>query len=60
MYDPKISPREAMTKEEYRKSNDPSLNHFFYEKAVKIKGSDEYRVCETTGEGASSLHGAIY
>ncbi|MFB9757601.1 HD domain-containing protein [Ectobacillus funiculus] len=36
MYDPKISPREAMTKEEYRKSNDPSLNHF-YEKLLKLK-----------------------
>lgn len=36
MYDPKVPPREAMTKEEYRKSNDPSLNHF-YEKLLKLK-----------------------
>lgn len=36
MYDPAIPPREAMTKEEYRKSNDPSLNHF-YEKLLKLK-----------------------
>lgn len=36
MYDPKVPPRESMTKEEYRKSNDPSLNHF-YEKLLKLK-----------------------
>lgn len=36
MYDPAIPPREVMTKEEYRKSNDPSLNHF-YEKLLKLK-----------------------
>ena len=36
MYDPMVPPREAMTKEEYRKSNDPSLNHF-YEKLLKLK-----------------------
>lgn len=36
MYDPNIPPREVMTKEEYRKSNDPSLNHF-YEKLLKLK-----------------------
>ncbi|WP_369899895.1 HD domain-containing protein [Bacillus manliponensis] len=36
MYDPKVPPREEMTKEEYRKSNDPSLNHF-YEKLLKLK-----------------------
>ncbi|MEH7458660.1 phosphohydrolase [Bacillus pseudomycoides] len=36
MYDPNVPPREAMTKEEYRKSNDPSLNHF-YEKLLKLK-----------------------
>ena len=29
MYDPTIPPREEMTKEEYRKNNDPSLNHFY-------------------------------
>ncbi|WP_410982366.1 HD domain-containing protein [Bacillus cereus] len=36
MYDPNIPPREIMTKEEYRKNNDPSLNHF-YEKLLKLK-----------------------
>lgn len=36
MYDPTIPPREVMTKDEYRKSNDPSLNHF-YEKLLKLK-----------------------
>lgn len=36
MYDPKIPPREAMTKEEYRKNDEPSLNHF-YEKLLKLK-----------------------
>ncbi|MFE5388880.1 HD domain-containing protein [Bacillus thuringiensis] len=36
MYDPTIPPREEMTKEEYRKNNDPSLNHF-YEKLLKLK-----------------------
>ena len=36
MYDPNVPPREAMTKEEYRKNNDPSLNHF-YEKLLKLK-----------------------
>ena len=36
MYDPNIPPREVMTKEEYRKNNDPSLNHF-YEKLLKLK-----------------------
>ncbi|MFJ8529013.1 HD domain-containing protein [Bacillus sp. NPDC094106] len=36
MYDPNVPTREAMTKEEYRKSNDPSLNHF-YEKLLKLK-----------------------
>lgn len=36
MYDPNIPPREGMTKEEYRKNNDPSLNHF-YEKLLKLK-----------------------
>ncbi|YAR63704.1 HD domain-containing protein [Bacillus cytotoxicus] len=36
MYDPNIPPRESMTKEEYRKNNDPSFNHF-YEKLLKLK-----------------------
>ncbi|MCP8968932.1 HD domain-containing protein [Ectobacillus ponti] len=36
MYDPNVPYREAMTKEAYRKSNDPSLNHF-YEKLLKLK-----------------------
>ncbi|PED06883.1 HD domain-containing protein [Bacillus pseudomycoides] len=36
MYDPNIPPREEMTKEEYRKNDDPSLNHF-YEKLLKLK-----------------------
>ncbi|PEY31998.1 phosphohydrolase [Bacillus cereus] len=36
MYEPNIPPREVMTKEEYRKNNDPSLNHF-YEKLLKLK-----------------------
>ncbi|KEK25060.1 HD domain-containing protein [Bacillus gaemokensis] len=36
MYDPNVPPREEMTKEEYRKNNDPSLNHF-YEKLLKLK-----------------------
>lgn len=36
MYDPNIPPREEMTKEEYRKNSDPSLNHF-YEKLLKLK-----------------------
>ncbi|SFI01980.1 uncharacterized protein SAMN04488574_101279 [Bacillus sp. 71mf] len=36
LYDPNIPPRETMTKEEYRKSDEPSLNHF-YEKLLKLK-----------------------
>ncbi|WP_028401035.1 HD domain-containing protein [Ectobacillus panaciterrae] len=36
MYDPNIPPRESMTKEQYRRANDPSLNHF-YEKLLKLK-----------------------
>ncbi|MGI2732843.1 HD domain-containing protein [Bacillus cytotoxicus] len=36
MYDPNIPPCESMTKEEYRKNNDPSFNHF-YEKLLKLK-----------------------
>ncbi|CAI8802941.1 phosphohydrolase [Bacillus pseudomycoides] len=36
LYDPNIPPREEMTKEEYRKNDDPSLNHF-YEKLLKLK-----------------------
>ncbi|MEN1935886.1 HD domain-containing protein [Paenibacillus sp. 102] len=36
MYDPNIPPKEEMTKEEYRKNDDPSLNHF-YEKLLKLK-----------------------
>lgn len=36
MYDPNIPPRKEMTKEEYRKNDDPSLNHF-YEKLLKLK-----------------------
>ncbi|PEB38516.1 HD domain-containing protein [Bacillus pseudomycoides] len=36
MYDPNIPPREEMTKEGYRKNDDPSLNHF-YEKLLKLK-----------------------
>ncbi len=36
MYDPNVPPREVMTKDEYRKNNDPSLNHF-YEKLLKLK-----------------------
>lgn len=36
MYDPTISPRDTMTKEEYRKNDEPSLNHF-YEKLLKLK-----------------------
>ncbi|MFD3450163.1 HD domain-containing protein [Microbacteriaceae bacterium 4G12] len=36
MYDPDLSPRETMTKEEYRNANSTSLNHF-YEKLLKLK-----------------------
>ncbi|KFN12479.1 HD domain-containing protein [Bacillus pseudomycoides] len=36
LYDPNIPPREEMIKEEYRKNDDPSLNHF-YEKLLKLK-----------------------
>ncbi|MGG2015466.1 HD domain-containing protein [Bacillus sp. S10(2024)] len=36
LYDPNILPRETMTKEEYRKNDEPSLNHF-YEKLLKLK-----------------------
>jgi uncharacterized protein len=37
MYDPNVPIRENMTKEEYRKANNPSLHHF-YEKLLKLKG----------------------
>ena len=36
LYDPNIPARETMTKEEYRRSDEPSLNHF-YEKLLKLK-----------------------
>jgi len=36
IYNPEISPNLQMTKEEYKKSADPSLNHF-YEKLLLLK-----------------------
>ena len=36
MYDPKIAPAMSMTKEEYKKSTAPTLNHF-YEKLLLLK-----------------------
>jgi uncharacterized protein len=36
LYDPKIAPNTAMTKEEYKSSNAPTLNHF-YEKLLLLK-----------------------
>ncbi len=36
LYDPKIKPNLAMTKEEYKKSTAPSINHF-YEKLLLLK-----------------------
>ena len=35
LYDPNIKPNLAMSKEEYKKSNTPSINHF-YEKLLKF------------------------
>ncbi|MFT4983405.1 MAG: hypothetical protein ACI9Q9_000440 [Flavobacterium sp.] len=36
LYDPKIAPNSKMTKEEYKNSEDPTLNHF-YEKLLLLK-----------------------
>jgi uncharacterized protein len=36
LYDPKIAPNVSMTKEEYKSSNAPTLNHF-YEKLLLLK-----------------------
>ncbi|MDA9111812.1 phosphohydrolase, partial [Flavicella sp.] len=36
LYDPKIKPKLSMTKEEYKKSTAPSINHF-YEKLLLLK-----------------------
>ena len=36
MYDPEIRPNLTMTKEEYKKSTAPTINHF-YEKLLLIK-----------------------
>lgn len=36
LYDPEIPPRLEMTPEEYKKSNDPTINHF-YEKLLLLK-----------------------
>lgn len=36
MYDPKIAPKTNMTKEEYKKSTAPTINHF-YEKLLLLK-----------------------
>ena len=49
MYDPHLSPRESMTKEEYRHGESTAINHF-YEKLLKLKdlmNTDEgYRLAE--------------
>ena len=36
LYDPKIEPNLEMTKEQYKKSNTPTINHF-YEKLLLLK-----------------------
>ena len=36
LYDPKIAPNSSMTKEEYKKNDSPTLNHF-YEKLLLLK-----------------------
>lgn len=36
LYDPKIPPNSSMTKEEYKKNDSPTLNHF-YEKLLLLK-----------------------
>jgi uncharacterized protein len=36
LYDPKIAPNSGMTKEEYKKNDSPTLNHF-YEKLLLLK-----------------------
>ena len=36
LYDPKIAPNSSMTKEEYKKNDAPTLNHF-YEKLLLLK-----------------------
>jgi uncharacterized protein len=36
LYDPEITPNTAMTKEEYKKNNAPTINHF-YEKLLLLK-----------------------
>jgi len=37
LYDPSIPPQLNMTKEEYKKSTAPTINHF-YEKLLRLKG----------------------
>ena len=38
IYDPRIKPRESMTKEEYRNLQNETIINHFYEKLLKIKG----------------------
>lgn len=37
MYDPQVAPMTEMTKEQYKSSTSPTINHF-YEKLLKLKG----------------------
>ena len=42
LYDPKIAPNSRMSKEEYKKNDAPTLNHFL-RKVIAFEGQDEYR-----------------
>ncbi len=49
MYDPNIEPKLNMSKEEYKKSNDPTLNHF-YEKLFRLKELMNTRTAKALSE----------
>jgi hypothetical protein len=54
MYDPNVQPDLNMSKEQYKKSNGTTINHF-YEKLLLLK-DDEYRTWEKNGSGKTRLY----
>ena len=59
LYNPEISPNLTMTKEEYKKSDAPTINHF-YEKLLVTKGSNEHKDWAKNCCQKTSLYGTIF